>query len=295
MSKFLSAERHALTAYAPPCSIIEPNPKAASTPLILASPHSGALYPPSWLRRCAVPLSALRQSEDAFVDDLFRAGPQLGAPLLRAHFPRSFVDVNRAADELPPQWSLQAGEPSALARAGLGVIPLCISRGVNIYKQTPPPAIAAPRIDALYHPYHTALRGLIARVLAKHGFAALIDCHSMPGFGPQNSRHPDFILGDRYGRSCPQSLTDHTAKTLTAMGYSVGRNSPYAGGYTTRHYGEGGDNVHALQIEINRDLYLNAHKMSKKPGYEKLQNDLGVLTQSLITHYAQSSQSLAAQ
>ena len=268
-------------------------PARGSSPLIFASPHSGHIYPPAWLATCRVTQAALRSVEDIYVDDLFAAAPGFGAAYIGALFPRSLVDANRAADDLPAELAAPHAVISARAKAGLGVIPLAISRGNNIYRKGPDPTRAAARIAALHRPYHDALRGLADRAIARAGRAIIIDCHSMPGFGPMNTRRADFILGDRYGKSCAPQLINMIADFLTARDYSVSRNHPYAGGYTTALYGDPGAGTSALQIEINRDLYVNPVSLKPKSGYAKLKRDLTDMTAMVCARH--DGQALAAE
>jgi len=274
----------------PAFNIAAPQPRAVG-PVIFSTPHSGRIYPREWMARCRLTVNGLRAAEDAFVDELFCDVANLGAPLLRARFPRSFVDVNRAPDELAPDWDGAAEPATARAQAGLGVIPLAIGQDKPIYKASEdigPHARA--RLDALYHPYHAALRGLIAAAKAQFGYAVLIDCHSMPGFGPLHKRRPDFILGDGFGQSCGPHIIEPCERDLRGLGYSLVRNHPYAGGYITRHYGQPGVDVHVLQVEINRDLYLNPVTIGKKPGFDKLQSDMTELARRLIARHRPQAQ-----
>lgn len=257
------------------------------TPLIYASPHSGSLYPSSWLKTCHIDPKTLRRSEDIYVDELFERAPEFGAAFLKARFARSFVDVNRSADDLPAMWRGDDRPTNARTAAGLGVIPMAIGQNQPIYDKTPPSMEAGlERLTQLYHPYHNALAELLEATKARHGYAMLIDCHSMPGFSSLRRRHPDFILGDRFARACGPALIDSVQSCLRSMGYSTARNYPYAGGYVTEHYGRPETGVQVLQIEINRDLYVNPISLRKKRGFEPLQKNM----QKLMAHLADFSQ-----
>ena len=270
--------------------LISVTPAQAGNPLIFASPHSGRTYPALWLARCAANKDRLRSVEDIWVDDLFGNATEYGAAFVRAHFPRSYLDVNRGADELP-DYLLPPGTPvSDRVAAGLGVIPTAIAPEQLIYTRPPDIKAAKMRIERCHAPYHTALRDCIDSARRQTGHAILIDCHSMPGFGPMRARRPDFILGDRFGKSCAPALIDAVQGELTARGYSVTRNHPYAGGYTTQHYGQPDYGVQALQIEINRDLYVNPVNLTPKPGYETLKRDLRAVVAKLAANYGESRQ-----
>lgn len=275
-----SAESACLDAFTPPVEVLRPD--RLSCPVIFASPHSGNIYPEAFLSRSPLALETLRRNEDAYIDTLFAAAPGLGAPLLKARFPRCFVDVNRSPDELPDRWNDNPVTSTPRANMGLGVIPTIISDQVPIYTRTLKPACIKPRLEYLYHPYHRALKGLICDAKAQFGRALLVDCHSMPGFAPGGSRRTDIILGDRYGTSCTQQTLSRIERFFTERQYSVTRNYPYAGGYVTSHYGQPHNNVEVIQIEINRDLYLNPVTLKPKRGYAQLEENLSEIIKDII-------------
>lgn len=266
--------------------------------VVFASPHSGAIYPPDLLSRSKLSADQLRRNEDIFIDHLFHSAIAAGAPFLRALFPRIIVDVNRAANELPSEWESLCDETcdtktTARAAAGLGVVPTYLSETQPIYSRLPNLDDVSNRLDRLYHPYHATLHDLLQTSLVRFGRALLVDCHSMPGFSPSGSRRPDIILGDRYGTSCHPDTLDLFKALFTQAGYNVGINYPYAGGYTTEHYGKPRDGVEAIQIEVNRDLYVNPITLSPKSGYVQLKEDLRQITQDIVT--SAIPQDLAAQ
>ncbi len=266
--------------------------------VVFASPHSGSVYPPDLLNRTHLSPHQLRRNEDIYIDHLFHSAVAAGAPFLRALFPRVIVDVNRAANELPPEWeSLQeiSGDKTITPRAaaGLGVIPTFLSESLPIYTQLPDIEDVRMRLMRLYHPYHAALKGLLECSLKRFGRALLVDCHSMPGFAPMGSRRPDIILGDRFGTSCHADTLALFRNLFAQAGYSVGINYPYAGGYTTSHYGQPEQGVEAIQIEVNRDLYVNPVTLSPKSGYVRLTEDLRMITQDIVA--AATPQDIAAQ
>lgn len=271
------------------------SPETWRSGVIFASPHSGQSYPDSLCERSALSASQLRRNEDMFVDQLFSAVPGLGAPLLCATFPRCFVDVNRAPGELPKRWAQRkAPKPETVrAKAGLGVIPTHIGERLPIYKDAISRDDAHARLHFLYEPYHTALAELLEESNARFGQALLIDCHSMPGFSAMGSRRPDIVLGDRFGRSCQPETLNRVRRLFQDHGYSVAVNYPYAGGYVTDHYGRPDAGSEALQIEINRDLYLNPVTFSPKPGYRRLHKTLSAIAQTIIDD--RRPQALAAQ
>ena len=252
---------------AKPLSLFTPADQTA--PFLFASPHSGRLYPQSFLDASRLDPLGLRRSEDAFVDELFACAPALGAGLLSAHFPRAYVDVNRAESELDPTMfdgpiAAHRGARSARVAAGLGVIPRIVREGMEIYRARLPAREVPFRLDAFYRPYHQTLANHLDKMRACFGTAILIDCHSMPPL----TRGHDIVLGDCHGAAAAPALTDYIQCALIDLGFAVGRNTPYAGGYTTSLYGQPTSGVHAVQIEINRALYLDEKRMEKTPGFD---------------------------
>ena len=233
-------------------------PVRVATPFVFASPHSGRAYDPVLTNQTRVRLELLRRSEDAYIDRLFETAPSRGAPLLAALFPRVFIDPNRGPDELDPDMfdppARHGGPVSARAAGGLGVVPRLAADGRPLYSHPLPFAEARRRLDGYYRPYHAALDRLITERLRRFGEAIVIDCHSMPS---ASARGADIVLGDRYGASCSRALVSRAEAHFRELGFAVVRNRPYAGGYTTEFYGRPARGVHALQIEINRQLYLD--------------------------------------
>lgn len=257
------------------------------TPLVFCSPHSGRIYPDDM----GAHLSGLdiRRSEDAFVDRLMDSAPRHGAALITALAARAYLDVNRHAYELDPGMFDQplpafVLEHSPRVAAGLGAVARLISEGLEIYARKLTFAEAQARIDQVHTPYHDALSGLIARAKAAHGFAIVLDWHSMPAAAGQlagGAGAVDMVLGDRFGASCHLALMARVEAHLGGLGYRVARNIPYAGGYTTEHYGQPHSRVHALQIEISRALYLDETCLKLTEGFGRLKADLDRLSQSL--------------
>ena len=249
--------------------------------IIFASAHSGSIYPDAFIERTDLAIKQLRRNEDAFITNLFSPAPDLGAPLIEANFPRCFVDVNRASNELPSFWQTDGKIISPRAEIGMGVVPTMLSETINIYSEPLSLTAAKIRIKDLYHPYHDALQGLIGEARSLFGKVLLIDCHSMPGFNSMGSRRPDIILGDRFGESCSPKIVMLIEKLFQGLGYSVSRNYPYAGGFVTKHYGKPYESENALQIEINRDLYLNPITLDKKPGFTALAKNISLIINSI--------------
>lgn len=267
--------------------IIEPDRHVA--PLVFNSPHSGSRYPAAFLAASHLDERTIRRSEDTFVDELFLTAREHGAPLLRTHFPRAWLDVNREPYELDPKLLDGVLPPfanihSARVVNGLGTVPRLVADGKAIYPARIAVAEALARIEHYYLPYHQCLQALIDRTRDAFGFAVLVDCHSMPSSvrTTQFRGRPDVVLGDRHGSSCDGTLTDLIETTLVRRGYDVSRNRPYAGGYITEHYGKPERGVHAIQIEINRSLYLDERTLRKSRGYTALATDLEALVAELV-------------
>jgi N-formylglutamate amidohydrolase len=258
-------------------------------PFVFNSPHSGKHYPDRFLAMTRLDRIAIRRSEDCYVDELFGAAVSLGAPMLAANFPRAYLDVNREPWELDPRMFTEpvpsfANIRSARVAGGLGTVPKLVGEGLDIYPGRLPLAEALGRIDAVYRPYHDALKRLLTRTHAAFGYAVLVDCHSMPAsirIGESGVR-PDFIVGDRFGVSASPGLTDSAIGILHSMGYTVAHNKPYAGGFITEHYGRPGRNLHAIQIEINRGLYMNERTLHKSSGFSALADDLAQFSSELM-------------
>ncbi len=266
-----------------------------AAPVIFASPHSGQIYPEAFIAMSVLTKKQLRRNEDIWIDRLFESAVDFGAVLLKARFPRSFVDVNRAEDEFFADINISGHNPltqtpfsagknvSERARVGLGVVPLIISENTPIYTRPPKSSEIKARLNTLYHPYHAALKQLATLTVDIYGQGLLIDCHSMPGFAPFGARRPDIVLGDCHGLSCRPETLLNVENAFKAQGYSVGRNYPYAGGYVTSHYHKMVEGLETLQIEINRDLYVNPVSLTKKPGYARLKKDIDIIIQTIIS------------
>jgi len=250
-------------------------PNEQTVPLVFASPHSGRTYPSQFVAASNLDRITLRRSEDAFIDEVFAAAPEFGAPLLRAHFPRAYVDVNREpyeldaemfSDQLPDHVTTK----SPRIAAGLGTIARVVTNGDEIYHKPLRFAEVRRRIEACHLPYHLELRNLIDATRERFSGCLLIDCHSMPSVGGPKSPKPgtqvDAVLGDAYGSACVHTITELAERTLIELGFSVIQNKPYAGGYTTRHYGRPEEGIHVLQIEINRALYMDENRVQRGPG-----------------------------
>jgi N-formylglutamate amidohydrolase len=264
-------------------------PDHGFSPFIFNSPHSGRTYPTSFLRASRLSAPALRKSEDAYVDLLLAGVVKIGATLMHAHFPRAYLDVNREPYELDPALFAErlpdyANTHSLRVVGGLGTIARVVNEQEEIYRAPLSVSTALERIEKLYKPYHASLGGLLTRARQLFGYAVLIDFHSMPsaqGDKPE-AQKVDFVLGDRFGTSCAREMVRCAERFLTGLGYKVTLNKPYAGGYITEHYGKPNEGFHALQIEVNRALYMDEETLALRRDFLNLRADLTTLGNSLI-------------
>lgn len=264
---------------APPFAIREAI--GARTPFVFASPHSGRVYPARFVAESRLHGVDLRRSEDAFVDWIFGAAPDYGAPLITARFPRAFVDANRGPREIDAQLFAEPlgdvpVDDTPHLRAGYGVVPRVVAADMPIHVDRLTLDEVRARIARHHEPYHAALRELVDDTRARFGVCFLIDCHSMPSTGHASgtdgaAESPvDVILGDRHGVACAVGLSDAVEAILREQGFSVRRNAPYAGAYTAAHYGRPDEGVHAIQIELSRGLYMDEPRMVPGPGLRPL-------------------------
>ncbi len=249
-------------------------PAERETSVVFASPHSGRRYRAAFLARAELNENEVRSSEDAFVDDLFGSAVGHGAPLLLAQAPRAYLDLNRGADELDPALidGVRRVAHNPRIASGLGVIPRVVSNGRAIYRGKLTLEEAHERITTVWRPYHDTLQTLMDEAHGKFGEAILIDCHSMPHealehVGPPGSTRPDIVLGDRFGAAAASSVVEHVEAAFAAAGFKVARNMPFAGAYICQHYGRPSRRHHAVQIEIDRSLYMDEAGVKPNANY----------------------------
>jgi N-formylglutamate amidohydrolase len=271
-------------------------PAAQLLPLVVASPHSGSDYPADFVAASRLDPITLRRSEDAFVDEIFGAAPRLGVPMLAARFPRAYLDVNREAWELDPAMFADAlpdyvNARSSRVRMGLGTIARVVASGEEIYGGKLCFAEAQERIEQLYRPYHAMLTGLVEETAAHFGFCLVVDCHSMPSGSQGNAGREaaDIVLGDCHGAACAPRIVETARRYLTQRGFVVALNAPYAGGFTTGHYGRPRQGRHALQIEINRAIYMDERNYRRRPGFARLSEEMA----GLVARLGEVAQDLA--
>ncbi len=253
-------------------------PKTASSCAVFNACHSGYGLPAEFVEKSALTVAELRSSEDAFVDRLIALAPEFGAPMLAANFSRAYVDVNRAASELDPALieGVALQNTNSRVAAGLGVLPRIVADGKIIQTGKISRAEAEARLAQCYFPYHSALNALIKQQKQKFGLCLLFDFHSMPNAALKatpfvNGRMPDIVLGDRFGVSCDRWLTGFIEHIFADAGFNVARNAPFAGGYVTQHYGKPKKGIQAIQIEINRSLYMDEKRQIPLPDFDAFQ------------------------
>lgn len=253
-------------------------PAAQTSCVVFASPHSGRDYAWSFMRKTVLNEHEIRSSEDAFVDQLFECAPEYGATFLKAGAPRAFVDLNRARDELDPALieGVKRLRHNPRVASGLGVVPRVVANGRAIYRGKMTLQEAQDRISRYWEPYHDKLQALLDQAHMRHGQTVLIDCHSMPheamdGVLRSGMRRPDVVLGDRFGAAASGDVVDRIEAAFTRAGFVVTRNAPFAGAYITQAYGKPAKGQHAVQVEIDRSLYMNEKLIRPNGNFEAVQ------------------------
>ncbi|GGO56007.1 N-formylglutamate deformylase [Roseovarius pacificus] len=278
------------------------HPQRRTTAVVFSSPHSGRDYPWSFLRRTNLNDHTVRSSEDAFVDQLFQDAPRYGAPFIKAGAPRAYVDLNRSEEELDPaliEGVRKSGHNPRIA-SGLGVIPRVVANGQAIYTGKITMAEAERRIDTYWRPYHEALSAQLDQAHLMFGQAILIDCHSMPHeamdtIARTGIRRPEVVLGDRFGAAAAPGIVDRIEEVFTSAGLVVTRNTPFAGAYVTQRYGRPSRNRHAVQIEIDRALYMNEQLIRPNGHFEAFRNVLNGVIAEIAAIGRPAHQALAAE
>lgn len=271
----------------PPLSLLAP--AGQRVPFVFSSPHSGRNYTPEFLGSVRLSRRAIRRSEDFRVDELFASVAAIGCPLLSANFPRAYVDVNREPYELDPRMFAEAlpgwcNTASPRVAGGLGTVARIVSETEEIYLRKLSLGEALERIETLYRPWHDTLARLLAQTRERFGFAVLVDCHSMPSAAEAGQKaRPQIVLGDRHGASCDPAITRAAAEILSQLGYRVEINKPYAGGFITEHYGRPREGWHALQVELNRGLYMDEAALEKGAGFTRIAADMRTFAARLVS------------
>ena len=277
-------------------------PQKRTTSVVFASPHSGRDYPDWFLKRSRLNEKTVRSSEDAFVDQLFCVAPQMGAPFIKAGAPRAFIDLNRGMDELDPalvEGVRQCGHNPRVA-SGLGVVPRVVANGQAIYNGKLTREEVDLRIDTYWRPYHDALRGQLDQAHAMFHEAILVDCHSMPHEAMDSvaraaGSRPQVVLGDRFGASADREIVDRIEAAFVTAGLRVARNTPFAGAFITQHYGRPGRRRHAVQVEIDRSLYMDERRIEPNSNFKTFQAALRSVIAEIAEIGRRADQALAAE
>ena len=262
------------------------DPEATELPLVFDSPHSGSSYPEDFQFCC--PLDVLRMAEDTYVDELYSAAPALGATLIGAVFPRSYLDANRAVDDLDSAL-IDGAWPSPLApshktRSGLGLVRRVARPGIPIYDRKLRVDEILARLERCHIPYHRVLDETCQRVHRKFGVVWHVNCHSMPsqrGSAKRGGHCADFVLGDRDGSTCEPEFTDFVARELRGRGYTVRINEVYKGVEIIKRQGSPAMHRHSLQIEVDRALYMDQKTLEKSHGFDQVRADITELIAAL--------------
>jgi N-formylglutamate amidohydrolase len=275
-----------------------------TSPMVFNSPHSGPHLPQALLSRSSLSATQLRASEDSHVDQLFSGCVEAGAPLMRALVSRSYLDLNREPFELDARMFSERlpaymNTSSPRVACGLGTIPRTVGDGVLIYNQPLTVAEALERVETCYRPYHRTLAALLDEAYAATGMALLVDCHSMPSssvsaYKTRNETQTDIVLGDRFGSACDADLTAQVDRHFASAGLVVARNKPYSGGFFTESHGRPRYGRHALQIEINRALYMDETTRQPHSGFAALKQTLDQLSELLSQHLSHDRTAHAA-
>ena len=259
-------------------TIVEPS--TLTSGVVFALPHSGRDYGVSFLNQSILDKISIRSSEDAFLDQLIDGIEKYGVPKIIANAPRAFIDLNRSTDELDPALisGIKNNIRSPRISSGLGVIPRVVSHGKEIYRSKLSLEQAQSRIEYYWKPYHKDLSNLLKRAQSIYGQSLLIDMHSMPheAVSTQSSfiKAPEIIVGDRFGMSSDPEFTNLIVSILKRHGFRVAKNTPFAGAFITKHHGKIKDRTHAIQLEIDRSLYMDEERVLPNSGFEKLKSQL---------------------
>jgi N-formylglutamate amidohydrolase len=253
-------------------------PKPSAIPVLIAVPHAGRAYPDPVLRALRNPQAAAHRLEDRLADSLGRAvARETGALLLVANAPRAMIDLNRSREDI--DWEMfarheraeAAGDaPSQRARSGLGLIPRRVPGAGELWKGPHSAADLSTRIAGIHHPYHDALANALAALRSRWGVAVLLDLHSMPPITPRGAQPPpQYVIGDRFGASCDARLVTAMTGYFAQHGTASAYNRPYAGGHVLEAHGKPGEDLHAVQIEIDRSAYLDPGLVRLGEGYPR--------------------------
>ena len=257
-------------------------PRTVETPLVCAVPHGGRIYPPALFAASAVPHAILEQLEDRYADLLVAKAVDKGAVAIVARVARAWIDLNRGEEDLDPALRDPPGSgppQSARARSGLGLLPHRVGRR-DLWRELPSAESAAARITAIHRPYHAAIELALEAACRRFGHAVLIDCHSMPTL--TGLRPARIVVGDAHGRAAGKGIAAEVARVARTFGFAAAINAPYAGAHSLARHGRPAQNIHALQIEVDRALYLESDMRTPSEGLRRTQSLVAALAQAAV-------------
>lgn len=249
-------------------------PDTIRVPVVVSIAHAGRIYPQEILTDSRVDQSVLERLEDSWSDLIARRATEAGATIVEALWARAVADCNRgegqmAPSDVAPAMRSQFSMPGRKERAGLGVVPTRLAEAGPLWKRPIDRAGLDWRLNSFHRPFHATLTTALAETHARFGHAILIDLHSMPPIPSGQAGHgAGIVIGDRFGDAADDWLADCVAIAAEGLGVPVSRNRPYAGGHIIRTHGRPDRGVHAVQIEIDRTMYLdcNGSPNSRKLG-----------------------------
>jgi N-formylglutamate amidohydrolase len=273
-------------------------PEKPSSPVVISVPHAGRAYSDGLLASARLPRARLETLEDRLVDRLVWRAVDGGSAALIADAPRAEIDLNRDERELDPAMvlprpSAEATVESPRTRGGLGLIPARIAGSGAIWRQRIAAAEVARRVEIIYRPYHAALEAELRAAKARFGIAILLDCHSMPPRGGDGDA--PVVLGDRHGGSMSEALVAAAERAARGAGFRVARNAPYAGGHITERHGRPSLGIHALQLELDRSLYLAPDLRTTGPGFDRVARLIAAVAEALAAAALGAPEAIAAE
>jgi N-formylglutamate amidohydrolase len=273
-------------------------PEKPSSPVVVSVPHAGRAYSDGLLASARLPRARLESLEDRLVDRLVWRAVEGGAAALIAESPRAEIDLNRDERELDPDMvqprpAAHSTVESPRTRGGLGLIPARIAGSGAIWRQRIAAAEVARRVELIHRPYHSALEAELQAAKARFGIAILLDCHSMPPRGGESDA--PVVLGDRHGGSMSEALVAAAERAARAAGFRVARNAPYAGGHITERHGCPARGIHALQLELDRSLYLGPDLRSTGPGFDRVARLIAAIAGALAAAALDPPEAIAAE
>lgn len=291
-------------------SVLSIEKPASALPVVFDSPHSGAEYPDDFLYAC--PFAELQKAEDTYVDDLFSEASAHGASMLKALFPRSYIDANRAGDDIDPEilegdWPTELHgpiNPTTRSASGIGLIRRLVRPGLPVYDRRLAASEIMARIENYYRPYHAALKDLLDEAHYNYGQVWHINCHSMPAstavpHKPHSlylgsPRGLDIVLGDRNGSTAGREFVHSARAFLEGLGYRIGLNDPFKGAELVKLYSAPTRGRHSLQIEINKALYMDEKTGERSSNFANLKDDLTKFIAFCTEQAKRQQRSLAA-